>query len=613
MNKKITWSLTMKKAIAVGIVLIIHLVLSAQLTEKSDYTVDPTKKLYRDFKILPNGKVEKFSALRNNNLRDITLSLSASNGLENRIELNWQVSGYGEVVFADNFDTYNDGDLAFNDWITLDLDGGLTYEFVDQYYHFPHPNEAFAWTIANWENSNVTSHSAPNTIAALGNMDGIANNDWLITPILDLSTSTAYNDACVNFWVNPVGEGLSTVPEHIKVLYSSGSTDPDDFTLLDEFFLDEKDVWKYISIPLTSCVGEEIRIAINYCSDQNICVAVDDFEVIAYPEVITAYNVYRSDTADGNFEIIAETTEMSYADFFVTSDQTYYYKVSAMLNNETESNFSNVASGYSVGTSVTEFPYQINFDNVTPPDLPVGCLVENANQDANTWNTHDAGEFSPPNCLKYVYHPDNAADDWFFTPPMILMNNANYHIVFKYRGNHSFYTEKLEVMVGQYAAAEGMEQQLFDNDNIHNEDYIDAAINFSPVDNGPYVIGWHVYSDADQAALFLDNIEITMFLDADENTLITPLIALTNYPNPFNPSTEITFNIEHSTEIELSIYNSNGQKINTLAKKEFEKGVHSILWDGTDFSGNSVSSGVYLYNLILDRKTHNVKKCILIK
>ncbi|MEA2095122.1 MAG: T9SS type A sorting domain-containing protein [Candidatus Cloacimonadota bacterium] len=98
-----------------------------------------------------------------------------------------------------------------------------------------------------------------------------------------------------------------------------------------------------------------------------------------------------------------------------------------------------------------------------------------------------------------------------------------------------------------------------------------------------------------------------------ENEIIPAKMELSNSPNPFNPSTTIEFSIQNYSKIELTIFNIKGQKIKTLAHNEFAKGSHSILWNGINELGDSVSSGVYLYKLNVNGKTEAVKKCLLLK
>ena len=86
-----------------------------------------------------------------------------------------------------------------------------------------------------------------------------------------------------------------------------------------------------------------------------------------------------------------------------------------------------------------------------------------------------------------------------------------------------------------------------------------------------------------------------------------------NYPNPFNPSTTISFSIPVESEVQLTIYNVKGQKVKTLTSDYFERGNHSVVWNGDDENKNQVSSGVYFYNLIVNGKNRAIKKCLLLK
>ena len=88
---------------------------------------------------------------------------------------------------------------------------------------------------------------------------------------------------------------------------------------------------------------------------------------------------------------------------------------------------------------------------------------------------------------------------------------------------------------------------------------------------------------------------------------------LTNYPNPFNPETTISFSIPEASKIELSIYNIKGQKVKIIVDDEFEKGTHNIIWNGEDSNDKQVGSGVYFYKLKVNGKDKSVRKCLLLK
>ncbi len=80
-----------------------------------------------------------------------------------------------------------------------------------------------------------------------------------------------------------------------------------------------------------------------------------------------------------------------------------------------------------------------------------------------------------------------------------------------------------------------------------------------------------------------------------------------NYPNPFNPITTITFRIPYRTYVKLTVYNSIGEKIQTLISKELNAGTHSVI-----FNAVSLTSGVYFYKLETDYFI-STKKMTLLK
>ncbi len=84
-----------------------------------------------------------------------------------------------------------------------------------------------------------------------------------------------------------------------------------------------------------------------------------------------------------------------------------------------------------------------------------------------------------------------------------------------------------------------------------------------------------------------------------------------NFPNPFNPATQITFELASPTKIELSVFNLTGQKIVTLVDEVQAAGINTIEWRGTDERGNRVSSGVYIYRLSTEQFSESRKMLLL--
>ena len=75
---------------------------------------------------------------------------------------------------------------------------------------------------------------------------------------------------------------------------------------------------------------------------------------------------------------------------------------------------------------------------------------------------------------------------------------------------------------------------------------------------------------------------------------------LQNFPNPFNPSTSIPLTVQSQQPVYLAVYNSTGQRVRLLADRPLSPGRHVLQWDARDDEGHPVSSGIYLYRLIVD-------------
>jgi len=70
-----------------------------------------------------------------------------------------------------------------------------------------------------------------------------------------------------------------------------------------------------------------------------------------------------------------------------------------------------------------------------------------------------------------------------------------------------------------------------------------------------------------------------------------------NFPNPFNPETQIRFEIGAKENVQILVYDILGRQIRYLVNEEYSSGFHVVNWDGTNESGQPVSSGMYIYLL----------------
>jgi flagellar hook assembly protein FlgD len=70
-----------------------------------------------------------------------------------------------------------------------------------------------------------------------------------------------------------------------------------------------------------------------------------------------------------------------------------------------------------------------------------------------------------------------------------------------------------------------------------------------------------------------------------------------NWPNPFNPSTALRFDLPEAGAVRLSVYDVGGRLIKDLADGAYPAGSHAVIWDGRDAAGRAVASGSYFARL----------------
>jgi hypothetical protein len=129
-----------------------------------------------------------------------------------------------------------------------------------------------------------------------------------------------------------------------------------------------------------------------------------------------------------------------------------------------------------------------------------------------------------------------------------------------------------------------------------------------------------VYATDKAGNVALDSIRlfvVTTYVEREKNTLPNTFALSQNYPNPFNPTTTIQFDVPMSSGISIIIYNILGQQVKELVHDHFEAGRYSMIWDGRNQSGVSVSSGVYFAKMQASDGRQSsfvkVKKMVLVR
>ena len=96
------------------------------------------------------------------------------------------------------------------------------------------------------------------------------------------------------------------------------------------------------------------------------------------------------------------------------------------------------------------------------------------------------------------------------------------------------------------------------------------------------------------------------------NAPVPTKLEVSNYPNPFNPSTTIAFSVPEAGKVRLTVYNIRGQRVRDLIDDSMMRGFHKVIWDGTDNGKHSVSSGLYFVRIDTGNNAV-VKKVMMLK
>jgi subtilisin family serine protease len=143
------------------------------------------------------------------------------------------------------------------------------------------------------------------------------------------------------------------------------------------------------------------------------------------------------------------------------------------------------------------------------------------------------------------------------------------------------------------------------NPNLTAAEVLDALRATASQSGAPdRLMGYGIVDAAGAAAM--TSVDIARDL-APQNVVLHPA-----YPNPFNPTTTIAFELRDPVHVNLSVFNVRGQLVKTLVDERRAAGPWSVKWNGADRFGARVSSGVYVYRLIAG-DVQRSRKMVLIK
>lgn len=128
-----------------------------------------------------------------------------------------------------------------------------------------------------------------------------------------------------------------------------------------------------------------------------------------------------------------------------------------------------------------------------------------------------------------------------------------------------------------------------------------------------YIAGHQGSSSGANTELTMVSLEIATAVGEDGSQAIPDEYKLNdNFPNPFNPTTSIEFDLPRNSHVTIEIFNLLGRKVTQLADEEYPAGSHRVIWNGMSSDGQMVSTGIYFYRIVAGDFI-DTKKMLLLK
>lgn len=477
-----------------------------------------------------------------------------------------------EVIISENFDALTPGTLP-DGWIMVDVDNA---NCSDANWPF----DQSEWTALG---APFVAHSGTNSVGNVYNDGAVPNNDWLILPQQNLTGTIT-----LTFWS---ASQQAEYPETFAVKVSTTGTEPANFTNTLQTFANISTTWTEHTIDLSAYAGAPFYVAFHHTSVDMWILKIDDVLLeagAAGPQGTIAGNVIDAVSGDPIEGVTVDAGPST------TTDASGDY---SLLVNVGTVDVTFTAEGYEVYTesdvTVTEgvtttvdavltlLP-ETNDDCASPAPLTVGD-TDYSTADATT----DPTVAELPASCDEGFGLDFTNDIWFsFVSP----GTGDVEIS---TCNQATYDSRLAVY---YAGSTTLPVCPTNNDDFHgcNDDGagctgFTSILEFEVVGGDAYLVrvGGFGAQGTGTLTVTFDGV------NADDAPSVPTQFAMNPaFPNPFNPSTQISFDVPVTTEATLNVFNSLGQKVATLVNGQVTAGSHTV-----EFVANDLPSGLYFAQL----------------
>ena len=495
------------------------------------------------------------------------------------VNLSWQAPGAGGDSFEDDFESYANFAMEFGDWTTIDVDGSGTYGLTNTTWLNIY--EPMAYMVFNPSATvppvaTAEPHSG-NKFAASFAATTPPNNDWLITP-------QVMGGGQVSFWGRTFHPDYGL--EQFKVGVSTTGTAPANFTIISgAASVQAPLVWTEFVYDLSAYAGQQIYVGIQCVSNDRFIFMVDDFYV-----------------GDTRIRTVSDAKQSSASDVPAYKMGPLEQRIAGIpspvktLVNPAPRNSTRALTGYKVYRLLAaDQDNEANWTSLTPAAITAQTYVD-AEWDTLPYDTYKWA-------VKAMYSGGAMSEPAFSNAlAKIVMNGNIVGTVTKANGlplagatitatggftatSSTAGTYSMSVPIGTYSVTASF--GTFDpltHDNITVTANQNTTVNF----------------------------DMNYVSNEDEIIAITATALNGNYPNPFNPTTTIRYELKDASNVRLDVYNVKGQLVRSLVNTDQAAGAYRVVFNGRDDKGNPLSSGLYLYRFTAG-KYRSTRKMMLME
>jgi len=420
-------------------------------------------------------------------------------------------------------------------------------------------------------------------------------------------------------------------------------------------------IWTTVEIDITDYIGEEIRLAFHSThirisyepppSENISTIWLDNISIQITPDnpyVISSFPYYESfeqnEAPAPEWAFIGQGITSSWEHFAFTTDDPQYRYLARTGNYNLGSQFPSTPDDASILVS-PKFKMPEDIDAPIYLNYYVRCLLDIASEEQYTVlvSTTD----TEPDSFVEIFNETLTVqtDDWHKrTLNISEYQGQDIYIALKHTaGSVSNYILIDDFYIGKipqvYLPPRNLIAEVLNNNVVlawnEPEEGSTATLTGYMISRDGEIICDHTpafeYNDSDVADGMLYQYTVyaryshpngmsepistdieTHLSDNDSVMSVSKNMLYSNYPNPFNPSTTILFDIARDTHVSIEIFNIKGQKVKEMVSGSYSAGRHSVVWNGDDTAGRAVGSGVYFYRMTTDGYS-SVRNMLLLK